>query len=83
MVNVEVILYHDDDTVEVVESKEFPTAENMLDDSVCDWVYETVIKYDIKYNFADWENAPNYAIRYIDALNVVCIESMTDYVLSL
>lgn len=83
MIKVEFVLYQDDNTFEVVESKEFLAAKDMFDQALSGYVYATVLKYGIKYNFASSEDAPDYVIRYIDSSNVVYEESMVEYVMNL
>lgn len=83
MIKVEIALYKDDGTFSVVEVKEFSNAKDRFDQALSDYVHSTVLKYDIKYNFADWETAPDYVIRYIGSSNTVYEESMVDYIMEL
>ena len=80
---LEIRLYDDNDNYIVELSKEFPDAKDIWDSEIEKWVLNTELNYDIKYNFADWENAPNYYIAYIDDYSKVYETSMVDDIMNL
>lgn len=81
---VEFVYLEEDETENILFSKEFQGIDSMFSSDIDDFVYKNVLELDKKYDFIDYENAPTIEIRYYSKNDkIVFIDNCVNYMYNL
>lgn len=83
MVEVKFVLIDDNDNEQLLNKKIFLDSISKYDKNVSDYVYETVLELDKKYDFIDYDNCPYIEIRYFENDKLKYTDDCVDYMYNL